>query len=397
VSTRADQALEFLQGVILIVDDTPANLLLLSQLLAQHGYETRAANSGVHALAAIQASPPDLILLDIMMPEMSGYEVCEQLKADEQTRDIPVVFLSALDSTEDKVQAFTVGGVDYITKPFQAQEVLARVQTHLALRNLQKNLQQKILERDKLIAELDAYAHTVAHDLKNPLSVIVGFIRLLQDGGEMSGPEPQEILERIEQGGLKMQNIIDELLLLSSVREMTEDIIQPLDMAHVVAEATKRMAHLTRQHQADVILPPDKNWPAVLGYGPWVEEVWINYISNALKYGGKPPRIELGFGEWANQRISESAPTRPLAYSPTRSFADSHIRFWVRDNGPGLSSEEQERLFTPFERLHQARAEGHGLGLSIVQRIIGKLGGQVGVESQTGQGSMFWFSLPDAR
>jgi signal transduction histidine kinase len=356
-------------------------------MLTQHGYKTRAANSGVRALTAIQANHPDLVLLDIMMPEMSGYEVCERLKADEQTRDIPVIFLSALDSTEDKVQAFTVGGVDYITKPFQAKEILARVQTHLALRDLQKSLQRQIAERDRLIAELDAYAHTVAHDLKTPLSVIVGFIRLLKDDGEMPEQVRQEVLQSIERGGLKMQNIIDELLLLASVREMTEDIIQPLEMATVVAEATKRMAHLIQQHQAQVVLsPPGKRWPAVLGYGPWVEEVWVNYISNALKYGGSPPRLELGF--------DDSGQSRPTTNHQPPTTA---IRFWVRDNGPGLSAEERERLFTPFERLHQARAEGHGLGLSIVQRVIGKLGGQVGVESHEGQGSVFWFSLQGAR
>jgi sigma-B regulation protein RsbU (phosphoserine phosphatase) len=126
---------------ILIVDDTPANLRLLSQMLAEQGYQVRPVPDGSLALAAAQAEPPDLILLDIRMPEMNGYEVCEHLKADDQTRDIPIIFISALDATQDKVKAFTVGGVDYVTKPFQFEEVLARVETHLALRRLQKQLQ----------------------------------------------------------------------------------------------------------------------------------------------------------------------------------------------------------------------------------------------------------------
>jgi sigma-B regulation protein RsbU (phosphoserine phosphatase) len=126
---------------ILIVDDTPANLRLLSQMLAEQGYQVRPVPDGPLALAATQAEPPDLILLDIRMPEMNGYEVCEHLKADAQTRDIPIIFISALDATQDKVRAFTVGGVDYVTKPFQFEEVLARVETHLALRKLQKQLQ----------------------------------------------------------------------------------------------------------------------------------------------------------------------------------------------------------------------------------------------------------------
>ncbi len=125
---------------ILIVDDIPVNLLLLSQMLAEQGYHVRPVPDGHLALAAVRAEPPDLILLDIRMPEMDGYQVCEQLKADAQTRDIPIIFISALDETEDKVRAFHTGGVDYVTKPFQAAEVLARVETHLALRRLQQQL-----------------------------------------------------------------------------------------------------------------------------------------------------------------------------------------------------------------------------------------------------------------
>lgn len=126
---------------ILIVDDMPVNLRLLSHMLTEQGYKVRSVINGQMALTATRAAPPDLILLDINMPGMSGYEVCERLKADEETRDIPVIFISALDEIEDKIKAFTVGGLDYITKPFQFEEVLARVETHLALRRLQKQLQ----------------------------------------------------------------------------------------------------------------------------------------------------------------------------------------------------------------------------------------------------------------
>jgi PleD family two-component response regulator len=128
---------------ILIVDDTPENLRFLSTMLAEQGYEVRKALNGPMALATVQADPPDLILLDIKMPEMNGFEVCEQLKAQEKTGEIPVIFLSALDDVLDKVKAFNVGGVDYITKPFQFEEVLARVENQLSIRNLQKQLTQQ--------------------------------------------------------------------------------------------------------------------------------------------------------------------------------------------------------------------------------------------------------------
>ncbi|MEJ2732102.1 MAG: SpoIIE family protein phosphatase [Anaerolineae bacterium] len=138
----------------MIVDDTPINLRLLGQMLVEHGYQVRPVPDGAMALDAVHAKMPDLILLDILMPGMDGYEVCERLKADAQTRDIPIIFISALDATEDKVKAFAIGGVDYVTKPFQIEEVLARVQTHLALRRLQKQLQDanRRMERELALA-----------------------------------------------------------------------------------------------------------------------------------------------------------------------------------------------------------------------------------------------------
>lgn len=130
-------------ATIQIVDDKPENLTLLSSVLVKQGYEVRTSINGTLALASANKHPPDLILLDIMIPEMNGYEVCRQLKADERTQEIPVIFLSALTETLDRVKAFSTGGVDYITKPFQVEEVLARVETHLTIRNLQKELQDK--------------------------------------------------------------------------------------------------------------------------------------------------------------------------------------------------------------------------------------------------------------
>jgi PleD family two-component response regulator len=143
-----------LTGSILIVDDTPANLRLLSDMLAKHGYKVRTAPEGSLALASAQAIPPDLILLDIKMPDLNGYEVCEQLKANPRTQDIPIIFLSALDQIEDKVKAFTLGGVDYITKPFQVKEVSARVKTHLRLRELQAQLAERVRELEEAMAQI---------------------------------------------------------------------------------------------------------------------------------------------------------------------------------------------------------------------------------------------------
>jgi len=226
-------------------------------------------------------------------------------------------------------------------------------------------------ERERLISELDAFAHTVAHDLKNPLAAVLGFSDLLTSPGvELSSKDTAESIQAISLSAKKMHSIIEELLLLAGVRK-TEVDVRPFDMAQVVSGALQRLSYMTNEYGPEVI-QPDK-WPTALGHGPWIEEVWANYLSNAMKYGGKPPRMELGADE-----------------------SGGKVRFWVRDNGPGLSDEQKARLFMPFTRLHQARATGQGLGLSIVRRIMEKLGGEAWVESELGKGSTFGFTLPAA-
>jgi len=225
--------------------------------------------------------------------------------------------------------------------------------------------------------ELDAYGHTVAHDLKNPAALIISYAQVLDsDGATLSEAERGQCVQAIVQGGFKMIAIIDDLLLLASVRQKSVPASR-LDMRPIVSEAAERLAPLVKEHRAELVLPPWGAWPTANGYAPWVEEVWVNYISNALKYGGTPstpPRVELG---------GEALP-------------NGMARFWVRDNGPGLTPEEQARLFTPFTRVGQAHASGHGLGLSIVRRIVERLGGQAHVQSAPGQGSVFSFTLPGA-
>jgi signal transduction histidine kinase len=257
-------------------------------------------------------------------------------------------------------------------------ELEKRVEERTAeLSTANEALRQHATDLEARNKELDAFAHTVAHDLKGPLHVMLGFARTLPDTWTViSAEEVQEYLQIIANTGSKMSNIIDELLLLASIRK-EEVQTTPLNMADVVAEARQRLGYMVREYQAEIIAPAD--WPSALGYAPWIEEVWVNLISNAIKYGGQPPRVELGA-------------THPSTFPPPGGM----VRFWVRDSGPGLSPEDQARLFTPFTQLHQVRAKGHGLGLSIVQRIMEKLDGQVSVKSQPGQGSVFSFILPSA-
>ncbi len=367
------------KGEILIVDDNPINLRLLTRILMDRNYAVRAVLNGERALSAVTAAFPDLILLDVMMPEMDGYEVCRRLQADAQTREIPVIFISALEDTKDKVKAFEVGGVDYITKPIQVAEVLARVEAHLALRRARHELQQNLGKLAQTNAqlqarneELDAFAHTVAHDIKGPLGAIIGFAMLLQGQyGELSAQEQEESLQSMVRSSLKIESIVESLLLLAGVRKQQVEF-EPLDMKKIVTETVSRLDPLIEKFNVDIQLPPQ--WLVAQGYAPWIEEVWTNYISNAIKYGGRPPVVTIG-------SVLQD---------------DGMIRFWVRDNGNGIPPEKQAQLFTPFERLGQANIEGHGLGLSIVRRVVEKFGGRVSIESTPGQGSEFSFTLPRA-
>lgn len=232
-------------------------------------------------------------------------------------------------------------------------------------------LRQSLLEVESSNAELDAYAATVAHDLRNPIGIIIGFSTLLEERADELSPEDiAKSITSINQTSQKMARIIEELLLLASVRKQAQIHLTPLNMPAILNDVlTLRLKKLIDDSQATIEIT--NNWPTVLSYGPWIEEVWANYISNAIKYGGTPPQIEIGADEGAES-----------------------VRFWVRDNGAGLTLEQQGKLFAEFSRVNVENPDGNGLGLSIVQRIMDKLGGSVGVNSEVGTGSMFYFTLP---
>ena len=204
---------------VLVVDDTPDNLRLLTGVLEQMGHEVRPVMSGAQALLAARHSPPDLVLLDVTMPEMSGYEVCARLKADPQLKDIPVVFLTALSDIADKVRAFEVGGVDYITKPFHLEEVQARVRTHLALRNANVQLSRSYAQLQKLEQLREDLVHMVVHDMRSPLTVLAGHLEFLKNECEKLSPEAADDLQAAMQGAQVVARMANDLLDVSRLEE----------------------------------------------------------------------------------------------------------------------------------------------------------------------------------
>jgi len=244
-------------------------------------------------------------------------------------------------------------------------------------KEMEERQRQFNLELQARNSELDAFAHMAAHDMKRPLTVIVGFSELIACQLESTrnvDPLLKEYALIIGRTGLKMSSIVNALLFLASVRQQ-EVVAEPLDIAAIVAAAMESLESMATEHGAEISRPA--TWPSAMGLPQWIEEVWENLISNAIKYGGDPPRIALGA-----DLFTDTVTGQPK------------VRFWVRDNGPGLTPEQRSQLFIAFARMHSEQADGHGLGLFLVRRIIDKLGGQVDVETAPGEGSRFYFDLP---
>lgn len=219
--------------------------------------------------------------------------------------------------------------------------------------------------------DLEAYAHMVAHDLREPLTAMIMASSLILRRASLTDEDLREYFRQIGLTAHQMNRIVNSLLLLAEFSK-ADVPVGSVQMARVVENVQERYSDVIKQQNARIILP--EAWPNSIGYEPWIEEVWANYLSNAIKYGGRPPCVELG------------ASTQ----------ADGELRFWMRDNGLGIPTESRKHLFQPFSQLHQLRNSGNGLGLSIVSHIVEKMGGQVGVESELGQGSLFFFTLPAA-
>ncbi len=380
LSTRdLDSVLQRVMEIVTVEMDTEGGSVWLRR--SDGSLECRAAfGSGAEHVTGMWMGPglgiagwslehkKSLLVLDAQVDPRFCRKVDEQIKF--HTRDLVAVPLLVRKVSIGVLEAVNKKGEPFSPADLAWLEVLAPLAAGaIANAQLFEALRQRTVELQTRNEELDAFAHTVAHDLQNPLTLIIGFAEALErDHDRIADDEKKKHLRTIAQMGRKVGNIIEELLLLAQVRKM-EVQMSPLDMAGIVAAAVQRLAYMIEKSGAKVILPD--TWPVALGYDSWVEEVWINYLSNAIRYGGRPPRVELG----------------------ATAQADGMVRFWIRDNGSGLAPEDQARLFTPFPRLDQIRAKGHGLGLSIVRRIVERLGGQVGVESEVGRGSVFSFTL----
>jgi len=364
-------------GHILIVDDIIDNLHMLMDMLEVQGHQVRIAMSGQEALEAIKKQKPDLILLDIQMPGMDGYEVCERVKADKSTTDIPVIFLSALTETSDIVKGFEVGGVDYVSKPFQFREVLARVESQLAVSQQRQEIEE-LRERDRqqfeALADIkERFIRSAFHDLKNPLSAIIMYNQTMRTSPPQSEEEIIEATYSIEGLAQKMHNIVTGILDLAQVQvgnlPLTDTPIQPI-LEHVI-QSNKIQA---QQKNINLMLEvPDEE--IVLKVNEhYFERVFDNLVSDAIKYtpAGGDVRLMMHVG-------------------------DGCVEIMVEDNGLGIPEKDLPNLFEAFYRVKKTshrNENGSGLGLSIVAAIVAEHGGRIDVESAEGEGSRFIVTMP---
>lgn len=390
--------------VILIIDDNATNIGVIVDSLKGYGFETIVARNGSMGIQRAKYAHPDLILLDVLMPDMDGFETCRQLKADDDTRDIPVIFITALSSAEDKVKGFGLGGVDYITKPLQHEEVIARVRTHLKIQAQHKQLQQQAIELQQAkdlaesaqrIAEKANQAKSIflasmSHELRTPLNAILGFTQLLARYPDLA-PTQQDYLALIKRSGEHLLNLINQVLDLSKIEAGKITLNEECMDLHELLEDVVSLFQLRAQEKSiDLVFHRDPGVPQyVWGDHIKLRQILINLLSNAVKF--------TNHGSVTLHVADANAETIPAEESPSQHEPSQikNLTFEIIDTGPGMTPEELQSLFEPFVQTEIGRhaSEGTGLGLPISRRFVQLMGSDIVVNSRPNQGSNFQFTL----
>lgn len=369
---------------ILIADDQPANLGVLSGMLREHGYHVRAVTNGRKALDAARAQPPDLIMLDISMPEMDGFQACRGLKADAALAQIPVIFISAHDQPLDKVEAFRSGGADYVTKPFQLEEVLARLENQLRILCLQRELIDQndvLIDAFTKLQEIDrikaSFAAMLVHDLKSPLTVMRSVLWEVMEGVAVD----RKLLEMCDAQVNKSVEFLNDLLEVfnTEVQGITLQN-ESLDIQPMLEGVVKVFDIQAVQQGVSLHLVPDGQLPCVRGDRSKLERVFINLVTNALKFTPRSGNVFIRADHCQGEGLE----------------SDLHwLRVAVEDTGRGIPADQVPFVFEPYRQVFAGdAAKGSGLGLAIVARIVAAHRGRVNVQSREGIGSRFTVLLP---
>ncbi|MBX3044276.1 MAG: hybrid sensor histidine kinase/response regulator [Candidatus Kapabacteria bacterium] len=365
-------------NVILIVDDVVQNLQVLGTTLMQHNYEISMANNGSQALKQVEKVNPDLILLDVQMPDMNGFEVCEKLKSMEKFKDIPVIFLTAKTEAEDILQGFDKGGVDYITKPFNKQELLARIKTHIELKKARDIILEQNHKLESLNKEKTEILGIAAHDLKNPLSNIKGLAEVVETMfDELDKEDIEDSARKIRMSSEYMFQIISDLLDINAIEEGKMKLnIEPFNFVDVASRTFEKYNLKAADKSIKLIFSSIADEIYVNGDVIKTIQVLDNLVSNALKFSPFDRNIYVN-----------------IAIDDDQKFATAQIK----DEGPGISPEDLKKLFGKFAKLSARPTNNEnstGLGLSIVKKLVDNMDGKIRCESRLGEGTSFFLSLP---
>lgn len=363
---------------ILIVDDILDNLYILADFLEDHGHVVQMATSGKEALAVVEKTPPDLILLDIQMPGMNGYQVCEILKDNKKTRDIPVIFLSALSETSDILKGFEVGGIDYVAKPFQFREVVARVQTQLT-QVQQRHEIAALREKDrqqfeKLTKARELYVAASVHDLKNPLTGIMLYGQTIRNLDADEFYKLPEIADGIEFSARKMHTLITDLLDLAQMQIGDNLDLNPENIVPILEKSYNGNKAIAKEEGVNLQVEVSDSEIIVNVDSDKLMRAFDNLISNAIKYTPAGGEIQV-FAK----------------------LCETYVEIQIADTGLGIPPEAIPHLFEAFFRVKNPKHKkkpGSGLGLAIVHLIVKQHHGKIWVESELGKGSTFFIQLP---
>ncbi len=356
------------RSTILVVDDQERNLQVVGEALEGQGYEIILAADSETALRRAAACPPDVILLDVLMPGMDGFEVCRRFKSEVSTADTPVIFLSAANEKDTIVRAIEAGGVDYVTKPFNKSELIARVAFHLELKQTRDKLRELVEQRDTFIGML-------AHDLKNPFSGLWMCAQMLHENLDEFPPSARRSITNIHETAAEVLDYVDRFLKDKATAMADVHIeLRPVDLCALLGKVRRRYLAAASRKQIDLIDETPETPVLVSADVHALEQVVENLVSNAIKFSPRERRV------WLRASAKKSAGSLGVA-----------------DEGKGITKEDKEKLFQPFVRLSARPTAGEsstGLGLSIVKRLTELMGGTVKCESAFGQqGTRFIINL----
>lgn len=365
------------KGVILIIDDSLTNLKLLSMTLEKGEFEVISAKSGENGLEEAIRQSPDVILLDILMEGMDGFETCKRLKAHEATKDIPVIFMTVLSEPVDRLKGFEVGGVDYIVKPLFHEEVLARVNAHLTIRRQQKQLQEQTKRLEELNASKDKFFSIVSHDLQSPFEDLLHFTEFIAENFAHCSPEEvEEIVSTLRNTVGNLYELLKNLFTWASVQRGKMEYYPQFINVQEIVERNMTLFRANAEYKHVMLKNLIKHeLPAYADAGA-VYAIVRNLISNALKFTEPEGKVTI-----------DAMPE------------DQYITISVADTGIGMEKEDVATLFridTKYQRVGTAGEEGTGLGLILCKELVEQSGGMLSLVSELGQGTTVTFSLPKA-